>query len=272
VSLRIQPIAYQSDSALLFAAVRDLPWAVFIDSARPRVAQGRYDIIAAAPYQTLTTRGASTWIRRAGDLSRSGEDPLMLLRRCLACDETAASSGLPFHGGAIGYFGYDLGRRIEPLAALALADDGMPEMAVGIYDWALVVDHAEQAAWLVSQGRDPATRDLWQELVRRFSRPPAVDQTAPLRLLTPVRARLSRAEYGERFERIQSYILEGDCYQVNFAQCFEAETEGDPWSAYLRLRRINPAPFSAYLENPYGRVLCSSPERFLHHLLKNPES
>jgi para-aminobenzoate synthetase component 1 len=76
-------------------------------------------------------------------------------------------------------------------------------------------------------------------------------------------ANLSRSEYQNRFERIQSYILEGDCYQVNFAQSFEAEVEGDPWAAYRRLRRINPAPFSAYLETPHGSVLCSSPERFL---------
>lgn len=262
MSTRIHRLAYQADSAACFAAVRDLPWPVFIDSARPMVQQGRYDIIAAAPYMTLVTRGEITSIEQADGVTESRSDPFEQLRACLAFTDRAESPDLPFHGGAIGYFGYDLCRRIERLPRLAEADDGMPEMAVGIYDWALVVDHMERCTWLVGQNRDPATQRLWQDLVRRFSCPPA-DQDQAFQLRTPVRARLSRSEYQSRFDRIQSYIFEGDCYQVNFAQCFEAEVEGDPWSAYRRLRRINPAPFSAYLESPEGAVLCSSPERFL---------
>jgi para-aminobenzoate synthetase component 1 len=262
VTLRIHRLAYRADSAVLFDAVRDLPWPIFIDSARPWVEQGRYDIIAAAPAQTLISRGGTTSIQQAGVVTESSEDPFELLRTFLGCPEPGQSSELPFVGGAIGYFGYDLARRIERLPRLAQADDGMPELAVGIYDWALVVDHAERRSWLVSQGRDPATQRLWKDLVRRFS-DPATPQEQGFHLCTAVRARLSRAEYRSRFDRIQSYILEGDCYQVNFAQCFEAEVEGDTWSAYQRLRRINPAPYSAYLETPEGAVLCSSPERFL---------
>ena len=262
MSPRIQRIPYQADSAVCFAAVRDLPWPVFLDSARPYVDQGRYDIIAAAPYQTLITRGEATRIRQAGVLSESRADPFELLRTCLGFTNQDRLPELPFHGGAIGYFGYDLARRIEALPRLAEADDGMPEMMVGIYDWALVVDHAQRCAWLVGQGRDPATSRHWGDLVRRFGNSTSHD-TSVFRLRTQVQARLSREAYQRRFERIQSYILEGDCYQVNFAQCFEAEVEGDPWTAYRHLRRINPAPFSAYLETPEGAVLCSSPERFL---------
>ena len=259
----IQRLPYHADSSLLFAAVRDLPWPVFIDSARPMVAQGRYDIIAASPFLTLTTIGETTWIHQADSQLSSREDPFELLRRYLASADPVGLPELPFHGGAIGYFGYDLARRIERLPQQAMADDGMPEMVVGIYDWVVLVDHVAQCSWLVSEGRDPATQEIWQDLLRRFMQPPAQQNEHPFCLQSPIRARLSRAEYQSRFERIQSYILEGDCYQVNFAQCFEAAVEGDPWLAYQRLRMVNPAPFSAYLESPYGAVLCSSPERFL---------
>jgi para-aminobenzoate synthetase component 1 len=65
------------------------------------------------------------------------------------------------------------------------------------------------------------------------------------------------------FERIQRYIHDGDCYQVNFAQMFSVNCQGDPWCAYKNLRAINPAPFGAYINTPYGQILSSSPERFL---------
>jgi para-aminobenzoate synthetase component 1 len=65
------------------------------------------------------------------------------------------------------------------------------------------------------------------------------------------------------FARIQRYITAGDCYQVNLAQRFSAPVAGDSWLAFQALRRLNPAPYSAYLNHPACRVLSSSPERFL---------
>jgi para-aminobenzoate synthetase component 1 len=50
---------------------------------------------------------------------------------------------------------------------------------------------------------------------------------------------------------------------VNLTQRFAARAEGDAWHAYLKLREINPAPFAAYLDLPDGKIVCSSPERFL---------
>jgi len=97
-------LSYRADSATLFEAVADLPWAVFLDSGLHHLTQSRYDVIAAEPHTTLVTRGLMTEIRNDGvELSR--EDPLTLLRRHLDCDPASACD-LPFPGGAIGYFGY----------------------------------------------------------------------------------------------------------------------------------------------------------------------
>ena len=62
---------------------------------------------------------------------------------------------------------------------------------------------------------------------------------------------------------MQDHIRAGDCYQINLTQRFEARVQGDSWQAYGRLRRTNPAPYSAYLDLPFAQVLSSSPERFL---------
>ena len=254
-------LPYQPDSARLFEVIADLPWAVFLDSGRHQPGQSRYDILSAQPYVRLVTRGPLTEIY--GDtIELSRADPFVLLRQALAFDP-ACGGDVPFSGGAIGYFGYDLARRIERLPATAEDAERIPEMAVGIYDWAVVVDHLERRAWLAGQGRDPETDIKWGSLVERLSSPPPEKTRAPFRILSPVASNLTHDAYAGAFRRIRGYIHDGDCYQVNLAQRFAAAAAGDPWLAYQRLRIINPAPYSAYLNTPYAQILSASPERFL---------
>ncbi len=260
MSLRTE-LPYFGDSAALFESVADLPWAVFLDSGSHHLTQSRYDIIAAQPHTTLVTRGNLTEIR-GDDIQLSRDDPLELLRRHLAIDATGRSD-LPFAGGALGYFSYDLGRRFERLPARAHDDEKMPEMAIGIYDWAVVVDHLDQRSWLVAQGRCADTHARWAQLVTRFSQRPAERARAPFRITAPIASNLSRENYAAAFYRVIAYIRAGDCYQINLAQRFSAPATGDPWLAYQALRVINPAPYAAYLNTPHGQVLSASPERFL---------
>lgn len=254
-------LPYQPDSARLFEAIADLPWAVFLDSGRHYPAQSRYDILSAEPYVRLVTRGPLTEVY-ADTIELSREDPFALVRRVLEIDPSCGGA-LPFCGGAMGFFGYDLARRIERLPAVAEDAERIPEMAIGIYDWAVVVDHLERRTWLVGQGRDPETDLKWNGLIERFSTPPREKSRAPFRISSPVASNLSHEHYARAFRRIRGYIHDGDCYQVNLAQRFSASASGDPWLAYQALRVINPAPFSAYLTTPYAQILCASPERFL---------
>lgn len=257
----ITALPYRSDSAALFEAVADWPWAVFLDSGRHLPGQSRYDIIAAQPHVRLVTRGNLTEVHADG-VSLSREDPFQLLKRHLDIDPALANA-LPFCGGAIGYFGYDLARRIERLPSRATAGERVPDMALGIYDWAVVVDHLEHKSWLIGQGRDPETDIKWNALVARFSHPAPERARAPFRVTSGVESSRTRESYARAFRRIKQYINDGDCYQVNLAQRFQAQASGDPWLAYQALRVINPAPYSAYLATPYAHILSSSPERFL---------
>ena len=260
---RLQPLPYHPDSAELFEVLRHEPWAVFLDSGRPMVDQGRYDILSSDPTLTLVTRGEETEINRFDGIRRvSGDDPLKLLREALAAGASDDMASVPFCGGAIGYFSYDLARRWERLPSINQDSGHPPEMAIGIYDWALVVDHQERRSWLVGAGRDSRTSERWQELIEKLSQPQPAEQSR-FDLTQPFRSNLTRADYLGHFERIQRYIRDGDCYQVNFAQRFQGRYEGDAWAAYRRLRQVNPAPFGAYQQTPFLSLLSSSPERFL---------
>lgn len=254
-----QPLPYFEDSSLLFASCADRPWAVYLDSAFPLSRQGRFDIMAYQPVCTLQTVAGSTQIDEQGIRAVSAEDPFVLLKARLG-ESLPAIDDLPFNGGAIGYFAYDLARRIEKLPVSALDAEQLPDMAVGIYRWAVVVDHQKRQSWLV--GYDLAD-ELVAEISEQFSRVPEHFELNDFKVLRAPRSNLSRQSYGRAFRKIKHYLREGDCYQVNLTQRFSSPCRGNPWFAYQTLRRINAAPFSAYLNLPDAQILSSSPERFL---------
>ncbi len=255
-------LPYFKESADLFESISDRHWAVMLDSGPKENRCGRYDILTADPFVTLVTRGDNTEVVSGKTHFSSTADPFFLLREKLGLAETIDSE-LPFSGGAIGYFGYDLGRRIENLPIIAEDDEALPEMAIGIYDWALVVDHDNGRSWLVSAGRNPKTKTHWAALITLFSKISKPIKRTKFHVTEKVKSSLSYGQYANAFQRIQDYIGNGDCYQVNFAQRFQIACEGDPWLAYCQLRKINPAPFSAYLNLPFVQAISASPERFL---------
>ena len=240
-----------------FAPLAGTPWSMLLHSGFADHPHSRFDILVADPRATLVTRGAQTEITAGGVTRVSEEDPLRLVRQQLAEQTLSAehNDNLPFQGGALGLFGYDLGRRFEALPGIAQADIATADMAVGIYRWALVVDHLRQRVTLLSHD-DPRERLAWLEAQR-----PA--PAAPFSLTTPWRSNMSREGYGERYRRVQAYLQSGDCYQVNLAQRFQAGFQGDEWQAFLRLNRANRAPFSAFLRLPDSAIISLSPERFI---------
>ncbi len=252
----IAEIPYPESVPDLFEAISDLPWPVFLDSA----GLGRHDILAAAPCATLVTKNGRTEISDRGSKKLSMEDPFDLLRKMLLPLEV--ENPLPFMGGAIGYFGYDLGLAPSGIDSTG-KDIDFPDLAVGIYDWAIVVDHLGKTAHLASNCRDMETKTIWNELLERLSSPARHPRKAAFRLTGKIEAAPSLDEYGIAFAKIKEYIASGDCYQVNLAQCFEAPYAGDPWTLYRAFRAASPAPYSAYFSNPHCRILSASPERFL---------
>ncbi|WP_421337449.1 aminodeoxychorismate synthase component I [Aeromonas veronii] len=234
---------------------------MLLESAGPFGADNGFDIISADPLATLETRGEVTTLRVGANISKHHEDPLALLahtQQQLLGEQDQITTRLPFIGGALGLFGYDLGRRFERLPVQAAADIAVPDMAVGIYDWALLRNVATGDWQLVHWGDEAglANRLAWLEQQQAKPAPAFALQVS-------WQSNMSRAEYGEKFARIQEYLAAGDCYQINLTQRFSAPYQGDEWQAYCLLATANKAPFSAFIRLPDSALLSLSPERFL---------
>ena len=232
-------LPYVANAAAYFSDIADLPWAVWLDSG----GRGRYDILCAQPIATLVTHGTYTEITNASGVQRLATDPFDLLRQQLGAP-VAAIPGIPFLGGALGYWGYDLVRRLFALPTQAQKTEHLPDMMVGIYDWAIVLDHQEKTTHLVSQQREQGTEQVLPQILARLQQ----NSNAPLekfKVHGRIQSNFTRVGYKSAFDVIQRYLHAGDCYQVNLAQRYAARASGDSLQAYLELRRLSPAPYSA---------------------------
>jgi para-aminobenzoate synthetase component 1 len=156
--------------------------------------------------------------------------------------QTVAYDGpLPFVGGLVGLLEYD------------------SKVEFGFFDTAAVCDNLQGRVWLVSCA-DARSLDALADRLKRRRLVCATDET---HVKGSVVSNFTKDGYADAVERVKEYIKEGDVYQVNLSQRFEAGYEGSGWGLYKRLREINPAPFAAYLNFGDRKVLSSSPERFL---------
>lgn len=256
------PLNYHRDLAKsMFEPIEGLNWSMLLRSASEHHIDSRYDILVANPIATLTTFGQQTHITEPEKSYISDSDPFTLVAQLQEkyCPAVIENHSLPFIGGSLGYFAYDLARQIESLPETAQQDITMPDMAIGIYTWALVVDHHSQMATLVGQNLHQVKAYLDSKQAE-FSQNKSI---SVFDLQSEWQSNMTAEQYAEKFTWVQEYLLSGDCYQINLTQRFKAAYQGSEWQAYQRLEGENKAPFSAYIRLEQGCVISVSPERFL---------
>lgn len=270
------------DSAELFGLVSDEPWSIFFDSGtqgEERSASARYDILAISPQATLVFDGEATRFNSNGFVQKLYGDPLGILQAALPeCEKTKKSAYLP---GAYGYFSYDLGRQYEHLPEIAVDDENLPQMAMGIYYVVLVVDHKREKSRLIRLGNSAEAikvEQRWLDLVlthqaelvqREIERAneTSVDQLDEFKLAIlddeEPEESLSWVQYQVAFDQIRRYTEQGDCYQVNLTKRFSKQLNSSSWVAYKGLRESSPAPYGCYMNLPFAQILSNSPESFI---------
>jgi len=262
------------DVADALAAFADQPGLLLLDSALVREPTGRYSFLAADPFETFVVERVAF-----------GRDPFERISRRLREFQTEAIADLPpFQGGAAGLFSYELGGAFERVPRAQHDEFQLPDLAVGLYDWAIAWDHRERRAWIISQGfpaQAPAERERWARQRLDFVRGRLASSTSaraqappsplPVTALAPqfaapglegLTSNFSRDAYIRAVERIIEWIYAGDIFQANLSQRLLYPARLDPIALARRLRSCNPAPFGgAFLFDDWA-VVSASPERF----------
>jgi para-aminobenzoate synthetase component 1 len=232
----------------------DEPITVLLES--PAIAPSklaRYSIAAGKPRQI--------WTPAVGEILPCLEDLRSRMQSVLTSQDLPAH--LPFTGGYLGWFGYDLAWEIERLPYTK--PDNLPFPVAFWYEPSsfAVLDHQTQEVWLAASDRHEL-----QELSDRLSNFQKLD--SPIDFPAKVKNQSSKVSYSPEqqgyeamVETAKKHIYEGDIFQANLSMRYGYPWAADGWQLYKHLQKINPSPFASYWRTTWGEVISVSPERLV---------
>ncbi len=247
---------------------------------------GRFSFLGRDPVLTLVVRGAH--VEFVGGDAPAGvptdRGALAALEAILERYRAPRLSDLPpFHGGVVGWLGYDVVREIEHLPDAPRDDLGLPDAVLSLAGQVAAFDHYRQRMYLVENvylepGAErgaleaayahaltrlsTAVRDLGLPLTYAATSPPADD----LEDLPPLERNTTFEEYSAAVDAAKEHILAGDIFQVVLSQRFDITAEIDPIAVYRVLRLVNPSPYMYFLRHAEATIVGSSPEAMVQLL------
>ncbi len=282
----------------VFLNMNRIPGFFFLDSGMADHELSRYSYIGVAPFLTLHSRGDGIDIVEGKKVSHLTGNPLTILQAQLQQMRLMGGSPLvPFSGGGVGYFGYELGRTTVGMPLKATDELGLPEMHVSFYKTILAYEHKTRrwigAAVDLSGGRGTTIRkrlgndiEKLRDLASKPHRgivtaatttieapPPEEEEVVASPEVHPDRryqvdgvdvvSTMSREEYLSGVRKIKEHIAAGDIYQANLTQRWSVPYADEPGKLYSALRQVSPAPFGFFMNTGECIIAGSSPECFL---------
>ncbi|HEY2140646.1 MAG TPA: anthranilate synthase component I [Solirubrobacteraceae bacterium] len=232
-----------------------------LESAEQGQRMGRYSFIGFKPRKVVR------W-----SLGQAG-DPYALATAEVERYRQAPLDGLPpFAGGAVGFFGYDLVRTVEPLGDPNPDQLGLPDMALMLSDVLVVFDHLKHTITVLAHVHvgDDIERDYEEaedaiaEVRRALAGPvPIAPPSSSARAVPEFRSNMSREQFEAMVARIVEYVHAGDAFQVVPSQRWSAPISQEAFSIYRGLRTVNPSPYMYFLDFGDFQVAGASPEPLL---------
>lgn len=239
----------------LFKVEKD---SIFLDSSKEESEFSNYSFIGLNPFKKFTSYGEDIYIN--GEKLRG--EPFFELEKLLSEYKIENNSEIPFLGGAIGYFSYDIGRTIEKIPSTAKEDVKIPDSYFLFYNNVIIFDLRKRKSYVTSLGINEKKEDSIEKIKNRINNGKP-EFSLKLDSNTKFHSNFKKEEYMKSISKLKDYIKEGHTYIANMTQKFTCDYNDDPFNTYSSLRSINKAPFSAYLNLEGFQIISSSPERFL---------
>jgi para-aminobenzoate synthetase component 1 len=172
-----------------------------------------------------------------------------------------------FTGGLAGHLSYDLGLELLDIKSNQTQLEH-PLAVVGLYHWAINIDHDDQKAFIIIQDSCPETiktniHSFHSDLLSSPQEQPFLESDAQHQARSWL-CKMNKDEYHQAFDDIKHYILEGDVYQVNLTRQWQTQvSKGTDLDLYKDLTTAMPAPFSVFHRTLTHSLLSVSPERFI---------
>ncbi|MBN8194318.1 aminodeoxychorismate synthase, component I [Bacillus sp. NTK074B] len=236
---------------------------VLLESGR----SGRYSVAGLRPDVILQSVPEGLRMQGSSRVEIINGDPLIELEKWMEPLRMERRGDLPdFQGGVIGFISYDYARKIEKLPSLGRDDLEIPDLYFYyLNEWA-VFDHEEHCLWtmlLSDEGKEFAETRLsqwtgsWMDALSSMEgtgKPPVHHQRAEMEVS------MEEEEFSEAVKKIQSYISEGDVFQVNLSVRQSQQLKVEPYVVYQKLRELNPSPYMSYIHSPDFQIVSGSPE------------
>lgn len=235
---------------------------------------GRYSIIGLACSKRLKVFGRRAMLEVDGEIVSEEEtdDPLQFVEDYLNFFKVAEAECLPkFHGGLVGYFGYDTIRYIEPKLSDCPNPDKhqTPDILLMLSDELVVFDNLASRMFIVVHV-DPAESEAWESGQKRLSELEQKLYDVRLDLHSKAASQVvkeedftsetSREDFMAAVEKARQYIIDGDAMQIVLSQRLSIPFKQKPIALYRALRSLNPSPYMYYLNLGDHYVVGSSPE------------
>jgi anthranilate synthase component I len=249
-------------SAFLKLRGRDPQFPAFLlESAEQGQRVGRFSFIGVRPRKVVR------W-----SLGDDGDPYALAAAEVGAFSQAPFPEAPPFAGGAVGFFGYDLVRTVEPLGDPNPDAVGLPDMALMLSDVLVVFDHLKHTITILVNvyAEDGELQTAYADALATIEKArrllagpvPAIEPT-PSRARPTFVSNMPRGQFEAMVARIVEYVHAGDAFQVVPSQRWSAELDADPFSIYRGLRVVNPSPYMYFLDFMDFQIAGASPEPLL---------
>lgn len=269
MNFKIKEIKTNVSSLNIYEVFSNKKETIFLDSSKEDSKFSKYSFIGINPFIKFTAYKNDIAILDYKNKTKKfiKGDPFLELEKLILKYKVNYPSKIPLVSGALGYFSYDVGRVVENILDTAINDVKVPDAYFLFYDNIIIFDLEEKRTYVTSLGvldSESESIEKIESLIKEKARTEQKYFNVDIESKNIFYSNFEKSTYIDGVKKVKDYILSGDVYITNFTQRMWCYSNEDAFRIYSKLRQINKAPFSAFLNLDDFEIISSSPERFLN--------